>query len=114
MLCDCAPLIAAPEPRLPSGRRRAGVLLAPGGVGLWRFGCGAAVPAGMPLDCDWAPLMAAPAPVLPSGLACCAIAPVATRGQANASAVRSFMAFLLFGSYANAARRAGRQASRSG
>ena len=72
MPCDCAPLIAAPEPRLPSGRRRAGVSEAPAGVGLCRLGCGAAVPAGMPRGLRLRAHIAAPAPVLPSGLVCCA------------------------------------------
>jgi hypothetical protein len=47
-----APLIAAPEPRLPSGLWRAGVSVAPGGRGLCVCGMGcAAVPAfGIPDD----------------------------------------------------------------
>jgi hypothetical protein len=66
----CAPLIAAPEPRLPSGLPAAGVSLAPGGRGLWVGGAGcAAVPAfPIPEDCFWASFIAAPDCRLPSVL----------------------------------------------
>lgn len=88
-----APLIAAPEPRLPSGLWRAGVSAAFDGRGLWVAGAGcAAVPVpAVPDDCPWAPLIAAPDCRFPSGVrpvppwgACARVAGATSNGTSSA------------------------------